>query len=54
MIVSSLNSNFQDTDSLGKYIGQFSKNQFLELASNFHFLLFLKTNNIVHFTEVIS
>uniref|UniRef100_A0A0N5AGC4 Nuclear protein localization protein 4-like protein n=1 Tax=Syphacia muris TaxID=451379 RepID=A0A0N5AGC4_9BILA len=41
----------QDAVSLGKYVSQFSRNQFLELASNFHFLLFLMTNDIVHFSE---
>uniref|UniRef100_F1L0V5 Nuclear protein localization protein 4 n=1 Tax=Ascaris suum TaxID=6253 RepID=F1L0V5_ASCSU len=41
----------QDTNAIGAYISQFSANQFLELATNFHFLLFLLTNNIVKFTK---
>ncbi|MFH4973567.1 hypothetical protein AB6A40_000276 [Gnathostoma spinigerum] len=41
----------QDAKAVGRYLSQFSKNQFLELATNFHFLLFLMTNEIVKFTR---
>ena len=34
-----------------EYVEQFSMNQFLEQATNFHFLLFLATNEHVKFSK---
>lgn len=42
---------FQDVRNVAKYVNEFTNNQFLELISNFHFLLFLVTNDIVRFTN---
>lgn len=41
----------QDLRSVARYAADFSENQFLELASNFHFLLFLLTNTHVQFPK---
>ncbi|MCP9261566.1 Nuclear protein localization protein 4 [Dirofilaria immitis] len=41
----------QDAKAVGRYISEFSKNQFIELATNFHFLLFLLSNDIVKFSK---
>uniref|UniRef100_A0A183ERR3 Myosin motor domain-containing protein n=1 Tax=Gongylonema pulchrum TaxID=637853 RepID=A0A183ERR3_9BILA len=40
-----------DAKAVGQYIAEFSNNQFIELATNFHFLLFLLNNNIVKFSK---
>jgi len=44
----------QDFEAVGNYVMDFSNNQFLELASNFHFLLYLLTNDVLKFnpTEI--
>uniref|UniRef100_A0A0R3RTM0 NPL4 domain-containing protein n=1 Tax=Elaeophora elaphi TaxID=1147741 RepID=A0A0R3RTM0_9BILA len=41
----------QDSKTVGRYISEFSQNQFIELATNFHFLLFLLNNDIVKFSK---
>ncbi|CAD5212060.1 unnamed protein product [Bursaphelenchus okinawaensis] len=41
----------QDPHTVSTYVLDFSSNQFLELISNFHFLLYLLTNNLLKFTE---
>uniref|UniRef100_A0A1I7Z111 RanBP2-type domain-containing protein n=1 Tax=Steinernema glaseri TaxID=37863 RepID=A0A1I7Z111_9BILA len=41
----------QDIKSIAGYINQFTPADFLTMATNFHFLLFLKTNNIVPFQK---
>jgi nuclear protein localization family protein 4 len=41
----------QDIRSVANYVNEFSSNQFLELASNFHFLLFLLTNDLLKFPK---
>ncbi|VDN52617.1 unnamed protein product [Dracunculus medinensis] len=41
----------QDTKAVSQYASQFSSEQFLELVTNFHFLFFLVTNNIVKFSK---
>jgi hypothetical protein len=41
----------QDFKAVETYVLDFSTNQFLELASNFHFLLYLLTNDVLKFEE---
>ncbi|TKR76997.1 hypothetical protein L596_018051 [Steinernema carpocapsae] len=41
----------QDLKSISGYIKQFTTADFLAMATNFHFLLFLKNNNIVPFSN---
>ncbi|CAJ0932099.1 unnamed protein product, partial [Mesorhabditis belari] len=41
----------QGGQNLTEYCDQFSLNQFLEQATNFHFLLYLATNDMVKFTD---
>ncbi|CAO4364033.1 unnamed protein product [Caenorhabditis nigoni] len=42
---------YQDGANLTQYCGEFSTDQFLEMASNFHFLLYLLTNEVVRIPE---
>ncbi|KAK6037999.1 NPL4 family protein, partial [Cooperia oncophora] len=53
--------NIENRDSMGTtqgganlsaYCAEYSLNQFLEEATNFHFLLYLMTNNLVQFSEI--
>ncbi|KAK6008886.1 nuclear protein localization protein [Ostertagia ostertagi] len=53
--------NIENRDSMGTtqgganlsaYCAEYSLNQFLEQATNFHFLLYLMTNNLVQMSEV--
>lgn len=46
-----LDPTIQDAVNLSAYVHDFSLNQFLELATNFHFLLFVLTNDIVKFSD---
>ncbi|KAI6208200.1 NPL4 domain containing protein [Aphelenchoides besseyi] len=41
----------QDMKSVAHYVLDFSPNQFLECASNFHFLLYLLTNDVLKFSD---
>lgn len=43
---------FQNLDSLSSYLKQFKKEEFLEMISNFHLLLYLITNDSIHFKIV--
>ncbi|VDN06551.1 unnamed protein product [Thelazia callipaeda] len=47
----SIIGELQDPKAIGRYISEFSTNQFLELATNFHFLLFLFSNDVVKFSK---
>ncbi|VDO19616.1 unnamed protein product [Heligmosomoides polygyrus] len=38
--------------NLSAYCAEFTMEQFLELATNFHFLFYLMTNHLVQFTEL--
>ncbi|KAE9415255.1 hypothetical protein Angca_005127, partial [Angiostrongylus cantonensis] len=41
----------QGGENMTAYCAQFTQNQFLEQATNFHFLLYLITNHLVQFSE---
>lgn len=43
----SIQGNLQDFDSLSSYLRQFSKNEFLEAASDFHFILYIAMMDIL-------
>ncbi|CAI4232244.1 unnamed protein product [Auanema sp. JU1783] len=51
MIENRNESSSSQNNNFNQYSSEFAPNQFLEQASNFHFLMYLLTNNIVKFTD---
>ena len=50
----SIQGYLQDFEALSKYLNQFSSSQFLEAASDFHFLLYISTMEMLPFRDVID
>ena len=50
----SIQGYIQDFEALSKYLNQFTSSQFLEAASDFHFLLYIATMEMLPFRDTIE